>query len=83
MLKLIAQESYRALNMTKKINPEGLENGAIDVKKINEKSTVLMGRYYWFHYTGIINLFYQNLTFALGVNSCLDILHGLLFPFKF
>ena len=42
-----------------------------------------------FHHTGMINLFYQNLTFPLGVNHCLDmfsrinILHDLLFPFRF
>ena len=61
MLKLIAQESYRALNMTKKINPEGLENGAIDVKKINEKSTVFDGplllvSLYW-HYKLVLPKF--------------------------
>ena len=48
-----------------------------------------MGRYNWFHHTYMINFFYQNLTLPLGVNSCLDmflpknILHGLLFPFRF
>ena len=31
-----------------------------------------MGRYNWFRHTSMINLFYQNLTFSLGVNSCLD-----------
>ena len=31
-----------------------------------------MGRYNWFHHTEMINLFYQNLTFSWGVNSCLD-----------
>ena len=48
-----------------------------------------MGRYNWFRNTSMINLFYQNLTFPLGVNSCLDmfsqksILHDFLFPFRF
>ena len=48
-----------------------------------------MGRYNWFRYIDMINLFYQNLTFPLGVNSCLDmfsqknILYDLLFPFRF
>ena len=48
-----------------------------------------MGRYNWFHHTYMINFFYQNLTLPLGVNSYLDmflrknILHGLLFPFRF
>ena len=51
MLKLIAQESYRAFNMKKKINPEGLENGAIDV--INEKLTVCL---WWAVITGFIIL---------------------------
>ena len=31
-----------------------------------------MSRYTWFHHTDMINLFYQNLTFPLGVSSCLD-----------
>ena len=48
-----------------------------------------MGRYNWFRYIDMINLFYQNLTFPLGLNSCLDIfsqkniLYDLLFPFRF
>ena len=39
---------------------------------------------WWFHHTDMINLFYQNLTFPLGVSICLDmfpqknIFHGLL-----
>ena len=51
--------------MKKKVDPVGLEKGAIDVKnksKINR--LLLMGRY-----TDMINLFYQNLRFPLGVNS--------------
>ena len=32
-----------------------------------------MAYYNWFHHTEMINLFYQNLTFPLGVNSSLDI----------
>ena len=49
----------------------------------------LIDRYNWLHNTEMMNLFYQNLTFTLGVNSCLDmfsqndILHGFLFPFRF
>ena len=31
-----------------------------------------MGCYNWFHHTETINMFYQNLTFPLGVNNCLD-----------
>ena len=67
----------------------GLKKGRLMWKnkwKIN--LLFLMSRYNWFHHTDMINLFYQNLTFQLGVNSCLDmfsrknILHGLLFPFR-
>ena len=32
-----------------------------------------MGCDNWFHHTDMINLFYQNLTFAWRVNTCLDI----------
>ena len=61
-------------------------------KKMNEKSTVYFRWafiYNWFDHTEMINLFYQNLTFSLGVNSCLvmfsqkNILHGFLFSFRF
>ena len=83
-------QEYGALNMKKKIDPEGLEKGAIDTKKKRKINRLFpMGRYNWFYHTDMINLFYQNLTFPLGVNSCLDsfsrknILHGLFFPFRF
>ena len=33
--------------MKKKVDPEGLEKRAIDVKKINEKSTVCISRCVW------------------------------------
>ena len=59
--------------MKKKNYPEHLEKGVIDVKN---KCLFLMGRYDWFHHTDMIDLFYQNLTFPLGANSCLDIFHG-------
>ena len=42
-----------ALNMKKKIYPEGLEKGAIDVKKMNEKSTIYFS---WAVITGFILL---------------------------
>ena len=42
----------------------------------------LIGRHIWFHDTEMINLFYQNLTFPLGVNSCLDFLEFRCFPGK-
>ena len=85
-------QEHRALNMKKKLDAEGLEKRAIDVK-VNEKSNVcfLMGitAHNWFRHTEMINLFYQNLTLPLGVNSSLDmfswknILHVLSFSFRF
>ena len=31
-----------------------------------------MGCYNWFYHADMINVLYRNLTFQLGVNSCLD-----------
>ena len=45
-------QEYGALNMKKKIDPEGLEKGAIDTKK-KEKSTVY---FRWAVITGFIIL---------------------------
>ena len=50
---------------------------------------LLIGRYELFYHNDMIKLFYQNLTFPVGVNNCLhifsrkNIVHGLLFSFSF